>query len=156
MPVHDLWKGLSPTEMLKKRAKNAVRYQRRWRDGTGRGAMRHKQSYPESPRAQAYIDEARQQAAVRRSPRPGRVTVSMNVHGLRHAFAAVALGELGADLISVSRALGHSRPSTTLNHYGHLAPAGLETLMDRVDSIAPLKASGWSEELPDPHIAPLG
>lgn len=362
MPVHDLWKGLSSAEMLKKRAKNAVRYQRRWRDGTGRGATQHKQSYPESQRAQAYIDEARQQAAVGRSPRPGRVTVSvlldrhlsaradraprtvkdyhnradavrrafgsravstlspteveawaaragvaaesrkktleilraaikrgirdgliyddptagiivslghkerpywsseelidvltaapsdsdrallgvqglmglrsgeaqslkvgdlqngtlrvrnsgadadstktrastrvlpvptsllsllsalagdrgpdewlfasprrhgrpisaryatsalhravslanenrehqiadMNVHGLRHTFAAVALGELGADLISVSRALGHSRPSTTLNFYGHLAPAGLESLMERIGAL---------------------
>ncbi|GAA3662847.1 tyrosine-type recombinase/integrase [Microbacterium marinilacus] len=61
----------------------------------------------------------------------------ITAHGLRHTFAAITLSELGADILSVSRALGHSRPSTTLNHYGHLAPAGLETLMERLDAFDP-------------------
>lgn len=60
----------------------------------------------------------------------------LNVHGLRHTFAAMALSELGADILSVSKALGHSRPSTTLNHYGHLAPNGLDTLMGKIDVLA--------------------
>ena len=36
--------------------------------------------------------------------------------------------------MAVSRALGHARPSITLDRYGHLAPAGLEPLMDQVDA----------------------
>ncbi|MDF1477762.1 tyrosine-type recombinase/integrase [Leifsonia sp. H3M29-4] len=55
-------------------------------------------------------------------------------HALRHTFAAIALSEAGANLLAVSRALGHARPSITLDRYGHLAPAGLEPLMDQVDA----------------------
>ncbi|MBP2218009.1 tyrosine-type recombinase/integrase [Arthrobacter sp. CAN_C5] len=64
----------------------------------------------------------------------------MNVHGLRHTFAAIALSEAGADILSVSRALGHSMPSTTLNEHGHLAPAGLEPLMARIDELVGAQA----------------
>lgn len=60
----------------------------------------------------------------------------INVHGLRHTFAAMALSEAGADLLSVSRAMGHARPSITLDKYGHLAPAGLAPLMDKIDQLA--------------------
>lgn len=58
---------------------------------------------------------------------------AINVHGLRHTFAAITLSEVGADILLVSRALGHSRPSTTLNHYGHLASGGLEVLKSKID-----------------------
>jgi len=362
MAVHDLWKGLSPTEVERRRAKDAVRYQRRWREGTGREAVQRKQSYPASQRSQAYIDDAKQRSSSSSTRRPGNVTVNVlldrhlatrsdrapqtvkdyywrsqsirktfgyrsvstltpteietwcsrpgvaaesrkksleilrasikrgirdklitedptvgivvplghrerphwsstelvavldatttnfdyvllgvqglmglrsgealglkvgsldngiltvrnsgadsdttktragtrrlpvppsllprllkliegrapdawvfesprkrgwpvgkgyvlstldraiehantgrehqitriNVHGLRHTFAAITLGEIGADVVAVSRALGHSRPSTTLNHYGHLAPAGLENLMERIGAL---------------------
>lgn len=56
-------------------------------------------------------------------------------HALRHTFAAISLSEAGADLLAVSRAMGHARPSITLDRYGHLAPAGLTPLMERVDEI---------------------
>lgn len=52
-----------------------------------------------------------------------------------HTFAAIELSEAGGDILSLSRALGHSKPSTTLNEYGHLAPAGLEPLMARIDGL---------------------
>lgn len=57
----------------------------------------------------------------------------INVHGLRHTFAAIALSEAGADVLSVSRAMGHARPSITLDRYGHLAPSGLGPLMEKLD-----------------------
>jgi len=59
----------------------------------------------------------------------------LNVHGLRHTFAAITLSELGGDLLSVSRALGHAKPSITLNEYGHLAPNGLAPLMAQLDAL---------------------
>ncbi len=59
----------------------------------------------------------------------------LNVHGLRHTFAAIALSEAEADVLSVSRAMGHSRPSVTLDRYGHLAPAGLAPLMSKIDDV---------------------
>lgn len=54
-------------------------------------------------------------------------------HGLRHTFAAIALGELHYDLVTVSRALGHARPSITLDRYGHLSRSGLGDLMSAMD-----------------------
>lgn len=59
----------------------------------------------------------------------------ITVHGLRHTFAAIALSEAGADLLAVSRAMGHARPSITLDRYGHLSPAGLDPLMARIDEV---------------------
>ncbi len=43
-------------------------------------------------------------------------------HGLRHTAAYLLLNN-GVDLMKVSRRLGHSLPSTTLNHYGHMIPS---------------------------------
>lgn len=60
----------------------------------------------------------------------------ITVHGLRHTFAAIALPVAGADILSVSRAMGHARPSITLDRYGHLAPAGLGPLMAKIEALA--------------------
>lgn len=59
----------------------------------------------------------------------------LTVHGLRHTFAGIALSEAEADLLSVSRAMGHARPSITLDRYGHLAPARLSPLMAKIDEV---------------------
>jgi integrase len=59
----------------------------------------------------------------------------INIHRLRHTFAVIALSEAGADLRSVSRAMGHARPSITLDQYGHLAPARLAPLMAKMDEL---------------------
>lgn len=56
-------------------------------------------------------------------------------YGLRHTFAAISLAEAHADILSVSRMMGHSRPSVTLDWYGHLAPAGLTSLTEAVDDV---------------------
>jgi len=44
-------------------------------------------------------------------------------HDLRHTAASLMLGPLNIPLMVVSRILGHSRPSITLNVYGHLIPS---------------------------------
>ncbi len=46
-------------------------------------------------------------------------------HGLRHAFATHMI-QGGADLITVSRLLGHASPTTTANLYAHLVPSDLK------------------------------
>ncbi len=56
-------------------------------------------------------------------------------HALRQTFAAISLSEAGADLLAVSRAMGHAWPSITLDRYGHLAPAGLAPLMSKIDAL---------------------
>lgn len=61
-------------------------------------------------------------------------------HGLRHTFAAITLSELHYDAVTVSRALGHARPSITLDRYGHLSRSGLGDLMTAVDEIGMLQA----------------
>jgi integrase len=40
-------------------------------------------------------------------------------HALRHTFASILIRQ-GVDILRVSRLLGHSRASTTLDRYGHL------------------------------------
>jgi len=43
----------------------------------------------------------------------------VNFHSLRHAHAS-ALIRAGVDVLTVSRRLGHSKSSITLDVYGHL------------------------------------
>ena len=55
-------------------------------------------------------------------------------HDLRHAFATLAL-EAGEDLGVVSRILGHSTLSTTMDVYAHLTPTMLDRAAERMDAI---------------------
>lgn len=59
----------------------------------------------------------------------------LTVHGLQHTFAAITLSEAEAGLLSVSHAMGHARPSSTLDRYGHLSKKGLAPLMEKVDAL---------------------
>lgn len=43
---------------------------------------------------------------------------SVNIHATRHTFATEAL-QKATDIITVSEILGHTKPSTTLDMYGH-------------------------------------
>ena len=61
-------------------------------------------------------------------------------HDLRHTAASMMLN-YGISVLAVSRRLGHSKPSITLDVYGHLIPSKEEeaaTLMD--DLLTPIKA----------------
>ena len=40
-------------------------------------------------------------------------------HALRHTHASILISE-GVDILTISRRLGHSKPSVTLDTYGHL------------------------------------
>lgn len=43
----------------------------------------------------------------------------INGRGLRHSNASYLIAELGADVLTVSRRLGHKTPMTTLKYYAH-------------------------------------
>ena len=45
----------------------------------------------------------------------------VNPHAFRHSQASVILKD--GDIVSASQRLGHSKPSTTMNIYGHMLPA---------------------------------
>jgi len=54
-------------------------------------------------------------------------------HDLRHTAASVMIKN-GIDIITVSRTLGHSRASTTLNIYGHLMPGIQPDAAQKIDN----------------------
>lgn len=87
------------------------------------------------PRSSKYVSGALTRAIG--NANQGRVEKieRLTVHGLRHTFAAISLSEAKADILSVSRAMGHAKPSVTLDRYGHLAPAGLSPLMAKIDDL---------------------
>ena len=58
----------------------------------------------------------------------------MSMHDLRHTFASHLILDLKLDVVTVSRQLGHARPSITSDVYGHLFdrarhPAGIRKAM---------------------------
>lgn len=67
----------------------------------------------------------------------------LTVRGMRHTFAAISLSKAEADLLSMSQAMGHARPSITLDRYGHPSKKGLTPLMSRIDALVapPAKAT---------------
>lgn len=93
------------------------------------------------PVAKGYVNAALARAVARANATRTDPIQRLSAHGLRHTFAAIALSEAGGNLLSVSRALGHARPSITLDRYGHLAPGGLEPLMAMVDAFTGAEAA---------------
>jgi len=62
-------------------------------------------------------------------------------HDLRHTAASLMLNH-GIAILIVSKMLGHSKPSTTLDYYGHLIPTmqeGVASLMDELVTPIPVK-----------------
>ena len=55
-------------------------------------------------------------------------------HTLRHTFATRCI-ERGMDMLMVSRTLGHTNISLTLNQYSHLMPNHQRTSMDKLEAI---------------------
>lgn len=60
--------------------------------------------------------EAAAARKAKRLPRP--IPAGFTVHGLRHTCATLLLAN-GVDVVTVSKRLGHAKPSTTLNFYAH-------------------------------------
>jgi integrase len=52
---------------------------------------------------------------------------NVRIHDPRHTYATLALKE-GASVLEVSSALGHSKPTVTLNVYGHSSDEGQRKL----------------------------
>jgi len=55
-------------------------------------------------------------------------------HDLRHTAVTLLLSS-GADIMSLSRVMGHSKPSTTLNIYAHELDSSTETIRTRLDAM---------------------
>ena len=63
-------------------------------------------------------------------------------HDLRHTAASIMIKYL-KDIFSISRTLGHSKPSTTMNIYGHLMPGVQESGAKIIDeALTPLPITG--------------
>lgn len=56
---------------------------------------------------------------------------SVNLHATRHTFATEALQKT-TDIVTVSEVLGHARPSTTLDMYGHTFDDRKRALMEQM------------------------
>ncbi|MDE6261645.1 MAG: tyrosine-type recombinase/integrase [Oscillospiraceae bacterium] len=54
-----------------------------------------------------------------------------NLHATRHTFATEALQKT-TDIITVSEILGHAKPSTTLDMYGHTFDDRKRALMEQM------------------------
>lgn len=55
----------------------------------------------------------------------------LNLHATRHTFATEALQKT-TDIITVSEILGHAKPSTTLDMYGHTFDERKRALMAQI------------------------
>ena len=69
-------------------------------------------------------------------------------HDLRHAACARWL-RAGIPLVVVSRTLGHSRPSTTLDHYASVTAHDLERGLSADPLDQGLEGASWSEAIPE-------
>ena len=72
-------------------------------------------------------------------------------HDLRHTAASLMLNN-GVDVLIVSKRLGHSKPSITLDVYGHLIPSSQEKAADLIDTlITPISIDGFTPVAPELH-----
>ena len=58
--------------------------------------------------------------------------LEITFHHLRHSFAS-SLIAAGCSIVAVQRALGHAKPSVTLDVYGHLMPSDTDRIRSAVD-----------------------
>lgn len=63
--------------------------------------------------------------------KPRESSPNVTFHTLRHTFATRAI-EQGMDILVLSKILGHSDPSTTLNKYGHALPNHKKDNMEKI------------------------
>ena len=66
--------------------------------------------------------------------RPGEELPEITLHGLRHTAASILIGQ-GGDIAAVSKRLGHSRTSVTLNIYTHAIESADKAASDLMDSL---------------------
>jgi integrase len=57
----------------------------------------------------------------RKAKKAAGITRALRLHDLRHFYAS-GLIAAGCDVVTVQKALGHSKPTITLDTYGHMWP----------------------------------
>ncbi len=60
-----------------------------------------------------------------------KIEPSISFHELRHTFAS-ALAQMGVDLLTISKLLGHADTRITSRHYAHLTNSTLKAAMDKL------------------------
>ena len=60
------------------------------------------------------------------------IVTDLTMHDLRHHFAS-SLISAGCSIVAVQRALGHAKPSTTLDTYAHLMPTDQDRIRGAID-----------------------
>lgn len=68
---------------------------------------------------------------VQRYAKIAKVTV-IQAKGLRHSYVSYLINEFNADVLVVSKRLGHSSPEITLKHYAHLWSRNDEPLAEKM------------------------
>ena len=58
----------------------------------------------------------------------------IRIHDLRHSHAAL-LVDMGYSIFAIAERLGHDRPSTTMNIYGHLYPQRRDDLVSGLEAM---------------------
>ena len=61
-------------------------------------------------------------------------TPLVTLHDLRHFYASGLIAQ-GCDVVTVQKALGHARATTTLNTYAHLWPTAEDRTRKAADSL---------------------
>ena len=77
----------------------------------------------------------------------------MRFHDLRHTAATHMLAN-GIDPLTVSRRLGHTRASTTLDTYAHMVPGAQENAASEMDEITTPVSLTPDMIAPDLHQEP--
>jgi len=78
-----------------------------------------------------------------------KIAPAVSFHELRHTYASL-LAQAGADLLTISKLLGHADTRITARHYAHLCD---KTLANTVDKLLPNFGFKPDEKVTDIHRA---
>lgn len=82
--------------------------------------------------------------------------IDVDLHGLRHFYASGLIAD-GCDVVTVQRALGHSKPSITLDTYSHLWPTAEDKTRSAASAMmASLRNAPRNEAPPAPGAPGVG
>ena len=70
---------------------------------------------------------------------------SIQAKGLRHSHASYLINQFNADILVVSRRLGHSSPEITLKYYSHLWSRGDELIAKDMEGIIKFETQEQSQ-----------
>ena len=61
-----------------------------------------------------------------------RIVAKVEFNGIRYSHSSDLIAELGADVLTVSKRLGHSSPAVTLRYYAHMFDRNDELIADKM------------------------